>query len=312
MATPYKDLGKKAKDLISKLYPDPKKTGDNLAVAVSSTLKAAKNVKVVTEANKHANGQDVSGTVETTFDFKEEHNVTLKVKLDTAQKYNVSAEVENLGVDGSKVEAGVAFEEAKTTGLLNLGFKNENVNVGIDTTYEFGVGLPKLNVNLAGGNGNISGGVNVELDLNDDLAQSPAGLALVYTDDKNVGTFYGRRNDKGALTGGLSFFHNLNAETDLGLDVNITKGKDKDLDLEKAIVSIGAQYQPRKTSLVKGKLQNTGFANEVRFAFAAEETFENFKLQTAYDLNLLAFCAGKSEDAPAGVGHQFAVKLIFE
>eukprot|EP01129_Flabellula_baltica_P009043 TRINITY_DN362_c0_g1_i1.p1 TRINITY_DN362_c0_g1~~TRINITY_DN362_c0_g1_i1.p1 ORF type:complete len:311 (-),score=82.24 TRINITY_DN362_c0_g1_i1:33-965(-) len=310
MATPYKDLGKGAKDLITKLFPssDKKSAGDNLGLAISSKLKAPSYVTVTSEASKHPNGETVSANAEVEFDVPE-HNATLKVKFDTAQKYNVNAEFKDL-VEGTKVSVGGEFTENDIVVKLSGSFKNDNVNAGVDVDYTVGSSLPILTPSLAGAYETFNGGVTAQLNF-DTNEQNPSplvsyGVAASHGDKEHVGTLFHSSDKKGVLTSGLSYFQKYNSDIDVSGDVTFT-----DLEFASPTVRLALSLK-QDTTLFKFRLQNTGALQNLRGAFAVEEKFNHFKLQTGYDLNLLQF-VGKDESAPEDlVGHQFGVKLNFE
>jgi hypothetical protein len=306
MATPFKDLGKAAKDLLTKNYPDPKNVGNNLALGLSSKLKATEYVTVTTEAAKHPNGDDVSGSVETVFDCPEQKS-KITLKLDTAQKYDVTFERREL-VDGVTVELGGSFSEDSTVGKFNVGYKNDKVNGGVEVTYALGAKAPKVIPRFAATHDKFQVGGTAEVDLNQEganMCKVYSGLAS-YNDKKHIGSLYYNSKDK---VTGASYYQKYSNDIELGGDVSF-----KQLDFSAPYITLGGSYKPRSTSTFKARLQADTSKN-VRGGFAIEDQFHHFKLQLGYDINLIQFSGQVSQGKYAlndQVGHQFAAKLILD
>jgi hypothetical protein len=307
MATAFKDIGKTAKDLLTKNFPDPKKVGSHLAFGVSSKLKATEYVTVTTEVNKHPNGDDVSATVESVFDITE-HKTKVTLKLDVEQKYDITVERREI-IEGVTVQLGGSFTEDSTTGKFDVGYQNENVNGGVEISYAHGAKAPKIAPRLAGTYDNFQAGANAIVDLNQDKDKIQTyGVAGSFNDKKNIATVYYNADPKGNLSG-ASFYHKYSGDIELGGDLSF-----KNHDFSKPTILVGGSYKSRETSLFKFRLLTTGTDN-VRVGFASEEKFHHFKLQTAYDLNLHQFSGQVTKGdhkLNGATGHQFSVKLVLD
>jgi len=311
MATAFKDLGKLAKDLLNKNYPDPKKVGPHLAFGLSSKLKAPEHVTVTTEAYKHPNGDDVSATVEAIFDVPE-HKSKATLKLDTEQKYDITLENSGL-IEHVTVQLGASFNEVATIGKFDAGFVNEHANIGFEVAYTLETNDVKVTPRLAGTYNDFQAGFTAEVDLHhDDKIRSFASIGS-FNDKKHVASAYfnstTNEKNKTDTKGGLSYYQKYNGEVELGGEVSF-----KNLNFSSPTISIGSSYKPRISTNVKGRIVGSGTDN-IRAGFSIEETFHHFKLQTSYDLNLVQFggqVTSGSHNLVGQAGHQFGVKFVLD
>jgi len=235
----YSDLGKAAKDLFEKGY--------NYGFAKVDLKTTANNgVGFTTKGSSCLDSGNISGSLETKYS-PSGSSVTLTEKWSTDNKLTTEVSVDDPVVAGSKVSIVTSFSpnSGKKTGALNSAYKRDNVNMTLDTDFNF-AGPTLQGSSVFGYEGWLAG-----YQFGFDTATkslTKSNFALGYTgDDMQV---MATVND-GSTFGG-SVYQKVNNGVQLGVQLSWDKGQSA------TKFGVASKYTIDADSSVNAKVNNAG------------------------------------------------------
>lgn len=266
----FKDLGKRANDLLTKEFPTNEKKVEWKGTSIN-------NVTVDTNFVQKADGS-VVGTITPSYKYKP-YGLTLLAEVNTNRDVKLESTVENKLADGLKV---VATAESK--GVLSYGtFTAEYKHPSATFTAFADFGKPKgstVRATSVFGANNFSLGLSGEYFVGNTDASELKNFqtTVAYATKEFDASVFGRLiadKDKNEL--GATYFHNVNERLSVGTEVVFDTANSE----VKPKLTLGSQYKLHDDTVVKGKFDTNGI-----LGFSVAQKFnKNSKLLVGANIN---------------------------
>eukprot|EP01104_Vermistella_antarctica_P006037 TRINITY_DN16777_c0_g1_i1.p1 TRINITY_DN16777_c0_g1~~TRINITY_DN16777_c0_g1_i1.p1 ORF type:complete len:301 (-),score=117.51 TRINITY_DN16777_c0_g1_i1:106-966(-) len=240
-AATYADLGKDARDLLSKNYLSKSK------VAFDNTSSSGANFVSTVSRN---DDNSVSADVATKHKFSD---VEVKANFSSSGVHKVEASVQDLGVEGLKAATSLSTKQDISA---NFSYKAARGSLGTNFLFNLGTKQPVLQVSA---NVKASDAVNVGLDCeyavgdNPELKRVAAAVEWKQSADNSINLTF--KNDGDASTVGTSYWQTVGF---FGRDGAIAGTLDHNLKKSTTKVAVGVQYRLDIDTTLRSKVDTTG------------------------------------------------------
>jgi len=254
----FKDLGKKASDLLSKDFPSEEKKVEWKGVTSNG---------VTIETKFEQKGDALVGTITPSYKLKE-FGTTFLAEVNTKKDIKLEASVENQLVEGSKVT--VTGEAKGKDSFVTVYGEYKHPRATVTGSFDFGKSNGQTIKSTAlFGMAPFSLGLSCEYLMGQTNEMKNFNTTLGYTTKEFEATLFGRTSgDKNEIGG--SYFHNVNSDLVFGAEAVF----DTSTPDSKPKLAMGTQYKLNEDTIVKGKLDTTGVVQ----ASIAQRLSRNSKL----------------------------------
>jgi len=239
----YKDLGKKASDLLSKEFPTEDKKVEWKGVT-------ANGVTIETNLIQKGDGPLV-GTIIPSYKYKE-YGLNFTADINTKKDVKLETSVENQVVDGLKV---ILTGEAKgKENYITVATEYKHPRATFNGSFDFGKqGGQTLKANSVFGHNGFSLGFSTEYFMGQTSEVKNFSTTLAYKTKEFEGTIFGRTaGDKNEIGG--SYLHNVNSDlcvaSEVAFDTSTPDSKPK--------LALGTQYKLNDDTILKAKFDTSG------------------------------------------------------
>jgi len=241
----FKDLNKRAGDLLTKEFPTDEKKFEWKGPSVNN---------VTVDANFIQKGDgSVLGTVTPKYTYKP-YGLNFLAEVNTKKDIKVETTVENQVVDGLKLIVTGEAKGNETYATLATEYKHEYATV----TGSFDIGKPKGSTAKATtvvGSQGFSLGFSTEYFLGEASEVKNWETRVAYLSKEFDVNVFSRRDyakDKNEVGG--SYFHNVNSDFVVGTEVVLDTANNE----TKPKLTLGTQYKLHPDTVLKGKFDTNG------------------------------------------------------
>lgn len=241
----FKDLGKRANDLLTKEFPSEEKK-------VEWKGTSAGNVTVETNFVQKGDGA-VVGTLTPSYKYKE-YGLNFLAEINTKKDIKLETSVEDQFADGLKVILTGEAKGPQTYATLAAEFKNPKATINGSIDYGKPNGSTVKASSVFGSSG-FALGLSAEYFLGDQSELKLFNTTLSYgTKDFDASVFGRLIPDKDKNEIGGTYFHNVNSDLAVGTEVVFdTANADN-----KPKLVFGSQYKLNADTILKGKFDTNG------------------------------------------------------
>jgi len=243
----FKDLGKRASDLLTKEFPTEEKKFEWKGTT-------AGNVTVETNFIQKPDGS-IIGTVTPSYKYTE-YGVNFLAEVNTKKDIKLETSVENQFADGLKLTLTGEAKGTATYATVSAEFKNPKATVSASVDYGKSAGSTLKASSVFGANG-FALGLNAEyfMGTTDNSELKLFNTTVAYNTKDFDATVFGRiiaEKDKNEIGG--TYYHNVNSDLAVGTEVVFDTANTE----AKPKLVFGSQYKLNSDSIVKGKFDTNG------------------------------------------------------
>jgi len=246
---PFKDLGKRLSDLLTKEYPGEKQ--ENKLEWKGTT---ENNVNVETSFVQKKDGSWV-GTFIPKFKYKE-YGATVSAEISTKKEYKAEVAVQDKLADGLKTTFSAASKGDDQFGTLAAEYQREYVTLGGSADYGKAAGSTVKASAVLGSQGFTLGG-STEYFVGQESSFKEIHAILGYNTKAFDFGIFGRtksEDDKETNEVGANYFQTVNEDLSVGTEVVFDYAQAD----AKPKLTLGAKYVVEKDTVVKGKFDTEG------------------------------------------------------
>jgi hypothetical protein len=241
----FKDLGKRASDLLTKEFPSEEKKVEWKGVTANG---------VTIETKFEQKGDAVIGTITPSYKLKE-YGTNFLAEVNTKKDIKLETSVENQIVDGMKVTLTGEAKGKENFVTLNTEYKHPRAT--LNGSFDFGKQNGQtVKANTVIGFNPFNIGLSCEYALGQTSEIKNFNTTLAYATKEFDVTLFGRTSgDKNEIGG--SFYQNVNSDLAVAAEAVF----DTSTPDSKPKLALGSQYKLNDDTIVKAKFDTNGVIN---------------------------------------------------
>jgi len=262
----FKDLNKRASDLITKEFPSEKSENK-----VEWKAETSNNVTVETTLVQKADGS-VLGTFAPKYKYKD-WGSTFSVELKTNKEFKATVDVEDQFAPGLKTTLSGESKAEDLFGTFGVEYKHELATLTASVDYGQAAGS-NLKASAVVGSQGFSLGASTDYFLgasNDSILRELHTVLGYSSDEFDISAFGKLQNEKDANILGATYFHRVNPDLQVGTEVSFDTANPE----AKPKLVFATQYRVEADTVVKAKvdtLGKLGLSYQQRFSKGAKFT----------------------------------------